>query len=184
MDRYEFNGTFLRLEDEELQLSLQEDFVPLLIPANPILGEQLQGHIIKMDLSGGQYLEKHGKRHGQALLLYADGSKKMECFYLDGDLHGPSSFFSEKGALLSKSWFWHGKQEGKCLWYYPSGQLYSIQRYREGQWHLLQEYFWESGQVKSCIPYKNGKLEGEVRLYDAKGKLERSIHFKNGQKIQ
>jgi len=182
MDLYEFNGTFLRIADNELQINLHEDFAPLMIPANPVVGEQLQGHVIKMDLGGGHYLEKNGVRNGQNLLLNVDGSKKMECFYLDGNLHGPSSFFSEKGVLLSKSWFWHGKQEGKCIWYYPSGQIYSIQRYREGHWHLLQEYFFESGQAKSCIPYNHGELDGEVKLYDSKGQLERSIPFKDGRK--
>lgn len=183
MENYQFNETELVIQDSELQLDIKVEFRPVLIPKNPVPGQYVQTHTIQMDLSGGFYLEKDQVRDGQALLLYPDGKSKMECYYLKGFLHGPSSFFSETGQLLAKSWFYEGKQEGKSFWYYPSGQLYSIQRYRRGQWHLLQEYYYKSGKLKSSIHYQNGHLDGEVRLYFSDGTLKRTRQFSQGKKL-
>lgn len=112
---------------------------------------------------------------------YPDGTKKMECFYLDG-LHGPSTFYSNEGQILSKSWFIHGKQEGKALYFYRSGVLKSAQRYLGGVRHGVQEYYYRDGRLKTRLNYCNGKLNGVVSLYFPDGTLKREIPFSEGKR--
>lgn len=182
VERYEFHSGKLIIKDFELDIDYEEVFNPLLIPPQPIPGEY-KDHILKMDLGGGYCLEKNGTREGQTLLLYPDGSKKMESFYTGGLLQGPSTFYANSGQILSRSWFVKGKTEGKSYWYYPSGAVYSIQRFRNGLWELKQEYFYESGQIKSLLNYRRGMLDGIVKLYGSHGNLERTIAFKDGKKL-
>ncbi len=109
---------------------------------------------------------------------YANGKTESECFHLQGQLYGPSSYYDEEGNLLSRAWFYKGLRQGKARYYYPSGSLASLQRFQEGKWDGLQEYYYENGNLKSLIPYKQGRLHGEVLLYFENGSLHRKLQFK------
>lgn len=113
---------------------------------------------------------------------HPNGQLAAEQFYLDGLLHGPSTYFSEAGSVLSRHWFIKGKREGKAFSYYPHGSLQSIQRYRNGVWHGRQETFYPDGRLKSAIPYKEGKIHGEVKLYYPGGGLKRELNFEDGKR--
>lgn len=113
---------------------------------------------------------------------YPNGQMAAEQFYIDDLLHGPSTYFSENGGLLSRHWFIKGKNEGKALSYYPQGALQAIQRYRNGVWHGRQETFYPDGKLKAVIPYNQGQIHGEVRLYYPTGKLKRELNFAEGKR--
>lgn len=113
---------------------------------------------------------------------YPDGSLKEEQYYKDGKLHGPSSFYSPKGQILSQCWFSEGLLQGKKKTYYANGALNSIQEFHDGKRHGNQEYFYQDGSTKSFIPYVNGKLQGYLYLYHPKGILSRIIHYENGKR--
>jgi len=159
-ETYKIEDNTLILIDTEIGVSFKEPFISLTIPAERKKGQKVsQEHLLRSGTSPEElYLEKSGKRDGQCLLLYPEGSVKMETFYSEGLLHGPSTYFSEKGKLLSKGWFVQGHQQGKCWWYYPSGQLYSLQRYRDGVWHGKQEFYYPDGRPKTIMNYEQGAL--------------------------
>ncbi|MCE5316321.1 MAG: DUF115 domain-containing protein [Parachlamydia sp.] len=111
---------------------------------------------------------------------YPNGQMAVEQYYLDGSLHGPSTYFSETGGVLSRHWFIKGKREGKAFSYYPKGAIQSIQRYRNGLWHGRHETFYPDGKLKAVIPYSQGQIDGEVNLYYPTGELKRQLHFVEG----
>jgi antitoxin component YwqK of YwqJK toxin-antitoxin module len=121
--------------------------------------------------------------HGtESSTYYPDGILKSVCFTVQDLLHGPSSFFSQEGVLLSKSWFYFGTQQGKMQQYFLSGKLCSIQRFKDGMREGKQEYFYEDGTKKTVMHYQKGVLHGEVHLYFPSGNVKRHTRFCEGKK--
>lgn len=115
-------------------------------------------------------------------LHYDTGAVRGEMHYQEGVLHGPSTFFSETGTVLSKTWYVHGKKVGKVRTFYLSGVRASLQRYKEGILDGLQEYWYEDQTPKSLIPYVQGQVHGEVRLFWPSGRLKRRCVYERGVK--
>lgn len=122
------------------------------------------------------------ERHDKMCLYYGNDRLKSETYYRAGQMHGPSSFYSEDGTLLSQSWFVEGKRQGKWCNYYPSGELHSKRKFREGLAQGRQEYYYKDGLLRATIDYKEGNLDGEVVLYYPNGMLKRKLTFINGKR--
>lgn len=170
---YQYQEGTLRIEDPELGLSFKEEFHPQMISEDR-----------KKAVKNGDALltEKPGVFEGQALLRYPDGSIKAEFFYLDGLLHGPSTFYGSDGKVLAKSWFIRDKRVGKSWQYYQQGSLYSLQRYnKEGELHGKQEYYYPTGLQKTIMNYDKGLMEGELKLFFPSGKIKREQHLRQGK---
>jgi antitoxin component YwqK of YwqJK toxin-antitoxin module len=111
-----------------------------------------------------------------------NGQLISEQFYQEGLLHGPSSFFNQKGALLALHWFLRGKRVGKAISYTSGGKISSIYRWQEGVLDGKQEAFYSNGQFKSILQYSVGKLHGDVLLYYPSGELKRELAFDSGKR--
>lgn len=185
MEQYTFKDKTLTIIDDEIGLRHIEPFDPVCIPEdlrhNLDLGH---GRFLKVapftDGAFEYHIAKGGILDGQCILSYPSGQTKMECYYVEGQLHGPSKFFSEAGRLLVATWFLEGRREGKSLGFYQSGAKAFIQRFRSGLWHGIQEYWYENGNLKSRMEYLNGEPDGEVLLYYSTGQLKRRLSFSKG----
>ncbi|WP_284452522.1 6-hydroxymethylpterin diphosphokinase MptE-like protein [Parachlamydia acanthamoebae] len=113
---------------------------------------------------------------------YPNGQVKKEWTWRNHLLEGPSSFYSETGALLGRDWYVKGKKQGKSKWFYATGALHSIQRFKDGLEEGTQEYFYPNGQLKTHLDYRQGKLHGDVKLYFSNGQLKRELHYENGKR--
>lgn len=113
-------------------------------------------------------------------LFYPDGTLKAEMFYIQGKLHGLSTFFSTNKQKLTETLYVEGKKDGTATYYYPSGRVASIQRYVAGICDGMQEYWYEDGTVKSLIPYVHGAIHGEVRLFWESGEKKRCCEYAQG----
>lgn len=190
MDSYAFENGLLKLIDTEIGLSLEEPFTPVTVPPKPVNGKRAtKGHVVRVrcfddDSIDEAYMEKDEVPNGQYLLFYPSGATKMESYYVQGQLHGPSTFFQESGQVLTKSWFIHGNRQGKSWWYYATGALYSIQRFHDNLWHGRQEYYYADGTLKTVMHYTHGVLNGAVRLYASTGNLERELHYHQGVSVK
>lgn len=180
---YSFEKGKIILIDPELGLHFQETFSPLLIPPNPKHLQKLSdGFVIKMiseeEGIGREFvIEKKGRFEGQSLIYYPKGKVKAECYYLKGELHGPSTFYKEDGGILTQTWFIKGKRQGKSKVFYLKGSLFSLQRFVNGVWHGLQEFYYENGTHKTIMNYHKGKLKGKVLVYSGQGQIEREMIF-------
>jgi antitoxin component YwqK of YwqJK toxin-antitoxin module len=171
---YQFKDGIFSIEDPELKISFRENYSP-----QSISEERKQE---KRENPNAILTIQKGIFEGQALLLYPDGKPKAEFFYLKGQLHGPSTFYSHQGTILARSWFIQGKRVGKSKQYYADGSLYSVMRYNfDGLLQGLQEYFYPSGQLKTLMNYVEGELEGELKLFFPSGLIKREQHFSKGK---
>lgn len=116
----------------------------------------------------------------QQIVNYPDGTKMIEQYAINGNLHGPSSFYSEKGVLLAQSWYIEGKKQGKAWFYSLDGSLVSLLGFLQGEKEGIQRYFYSSGLPKSILHFSKGILNGDVFLLYPTGKMKRELHFVNG----
>lgn len=179
MTKYSFDGRRLIVQDPSLGLNFDEPFIPLLIPEKPDHGFRFSdGSLLLCEMAREHSIEKLGLREGQYKIMYPGGKLKVECYYLDGLLHGPSYFYSEEGQELSLSWYIRGKKEGVALTRYSSGALYSRQQFIGGREEGKQEYYYPDGKLKSRLFYQKGRLLGEQECFhrDGTSKLRSAVH--------
>jgi antitoxin component YwqK of YwqJK toxin-antitoxin module len=179
---YEFSEGMLVIKDKACGLAIDEKYDPVLIPSMELRDGQTIGdsHCLRVFFDDKwkrceSYVEYNGQPDGQSLLFYENGAKKAQTFYRMGKLHGPSTFWSETGGVLAKSWFYDGRRVGKSLWNYPSGNVYSIQSYKNGVWHGFQAFYYENGNVKTLMHYEHGRLTGKALLLANDGSYERLL---------
>lgn len=172
---YSFEKGLLKIHDPELGIDIEEEFRPLLLSEERKKSSKHEKGFITAERDVFE---------GEALLFYPSGQVKGQTFYGHGKdkgkRHGPSTFFSENGTVLSKSWFWNDQRIGKSLFYTLSGNLHSLLRYREGALHGRQEYYFPHGGLKTVMHYQDGLLDGEVLLYYPNGSMKRQIQFAKG----
>ncbi|MGK5594152.1 MAG: 6-hydroxymethylpterin diphosphokinase MptE-like protein [Parachlamydiaceae bacterium] len=126
------------------------------------------------------HLAKEGTLEGECLQFYPNGAIKSQQFYENNLLHGPSTFFSQEGTLLAKSWFCQGRRIGTTYRFFKSGQLAAIERWEEGLQNGKQEYFYQSGHIKTLLDYHEGLLNGKVELFYPDGQLKMAASFIKG----
>jgi antitoxin component YwqK of YwqJK toxin-antitoxin module len=180
---YEMSDSLLTVIDHELAIEFRCPFIPLYLPKS--LSKKQEGLNVEKNQNGTivkAYMVKNGKKEGECRLYYPNGEKRGQTFYLSGLLHGPSTFYSEEGALLSESWYVYGKIQGKMKQYYPGGQLSSLQRYKDGMREGKQEFYYESGALKTIMEYQKGMLHGNVTLFWPDGTIKREIDYLEGMK--
>lgn len=184
--KYSFENEQLNIEDEELHISYCEKFSPHRI-TDDLRQDQILSDGSKFSLilnSEGDleeaFFEKEGNFVGEYLLFYPSKNRKMQSFYLNNVLHGPSTFYHECGNILSMAWFINGVKQGKCEGYYPWGSLYSLQQFKNDLLHGRQVYFYPNGKVKTVMDYEFGKLNGPVVLCSENGEVERELQYQNG----
>lgn len=149
---YLFDGKTFAMKDPELHLDYTED------------------------------LSKLEDKIAKETTYYPSKQLKSEKNYLKNNLHGPVTFYSENGTILSTAWYVNGRQEGKMWTYYPKGQLHSLQRFEKGLMIGVHQYFYANGLPKSILPYQAGVLHGEVHLFGPEGHLARRLNFVKGKR--
>lgn len=115
------------------------------------------------------------------IVCYPEGGVKIEHYFQGMFLHGPSSFFSQKGQILAKSWFVHGQQQGKMETYYATGELYGIQRFLDGKKQGRQEFFYPNGSLRMILNYKQGCLHQKCLVYYPNGQLAKEQFYIEGK---
>ncbi len=113
---------------------------------------------------------------------FPSGKLKHEEYRLNDLLHGPSTYYSEEGNVLSRHHFSDGKLEGNSYSYSLEGALIAQNSYCQGDLHGVQNYYYPDGKQKSFIPYKKGLLHGKVQLFYPDGKIQRELFFVDGMR--
>jgi antitoxin component YwqK of YwqJK toxin-antitoxin module len=95
-----------------------------------------------------------GKRHGQNILYYSNGNKRIETTYIND------------------------KKEGPYREYFDNGKLGLEVNYKNGYKEGIQKEYHENGKLASEVLYKKGYKEGIQKWYDKEGRLIRTQEFK------
>lgn len=108
---------------------------------------------------------------------------KLEQYFLENLLHGPSILYNQEGKILAKTYFLNGKKIGRSQTFFENGNLHSEKRYDEGLLNGKQHYYYSDGTLKTLLNYDHGLLDGKVQLYFPNGQLKRELDFKMGLRV-
>ncbi len=146
---------------------------------------------------------KSGIKHGQQLLFYPNGNKKLEQYFANDLLDSISTEWYENGQIKNSRYYKFGIPQGNNVTYYPDGtkakeEVYSktsdtvwnrkwrpdgtqdfeeiyVKSKREG----LQTSWFNNGKKKYEIFYLNHKKHGKAIYYHENGKTEKEGFYKN-----
>lgn len=128
-------------------------------------------------------LDANGKRHGNWVKSYENGSARYKGTFEHGKEVGKFEFYAENNPTFPEciKEFAVNSDQVKVSYYYPDGKLKSsgqmANQQRIGKWI----YFFKDGiKVLSEENYKNGLLEGDYKIYYINGKLTEWSIYKNG----
>ncbi|AEA06927.1 hypothetical protein LAU_0073 [Lausannevirus] len=102
----------------------------------------------------------NGQLHGKLSFFWLDGTKSLECAFVDGEKHGLEKIWDKQGQLLQETNWRKGKKHG-------------------------QEIFWRDSRIKSFGHWEDGTKHGEhvhiffelavQKIFYDKGKILKEI---------
>lgn len=115
---------------------------------------------------------------------------KIECYYLQGQIHGTWREFKEWPTcdndfnlfLYEEKFYIRSKPCGIWRKWSESGELSEERPFKNGVVHGTLKSFYENGNPKRILPFINGVCNGEVYEYSKEGDVKKLI-FKDGQPI-
>jgi antitoxin component YwqK of YwqJK toxin-antitoxin module len=172
-------------KDEKVQVTFYENHIINGVgPINDLELENGQwkyfyarsGHLF----SKGEY--KNGKREGEWLWYYDDGTIKEKSNFKNGLREGESEVFYENGLHSYTCSYKNGALEGSYTAYEISGYKTQSATMVNGKLEGTATAYYEDGTKKAEINYLAGKLSGELTLYTIDGKLSKKLNYLLGMR--
>ncbi|RUS67250.1 hypothetical protein CUZ56_01193 [Saezia sanguinis] len=132
-----------------------------------------------------------GKRHGQYIQKYDDGTLKAAISYSNGKLNGPFEAYYSNGLAHLTAQYIHGVQEGWLHLYFDNGFKNISERYENGA--LVERINYYKGRDQISVHYiapKDGSSRAQYAVYYENGDVKEqgwvllgpvsSYHFEDG----
>ncbi|MBK6997071.1 MAG: hypothetical protein IPH31_19935 [Lewinellaceae bacterium] len=122
---------------------------------------------------------KNGKKHGEQLGFFNDGSIQSQCFYENGVKHGAEITYLKPEVWQSKANYLNGMLHGDYISRDPQGDTLLVATFQnDALYGKAIEY---SKELKTCQKstgrYENGFKKGEWSVFDCQGKLKKKCVF-------
>ncbi|MCH8503948.1 MAG: hypothetical protein LAT50_06450 [Ectothiorhodospiraceae bacterium] len=132
-------------------------------------------------LESGQRNED-GERDGVVVVYFEDGSVRREVTFVNGQQHGPDTFYHANGMIEVAAVYVDGQQEdGWCRHYDAAGELERRHMYEDGRLNG-PAYRYSNGQRMHEDHYVNGVRHGVQRAFYDNGELRLESHFEEGRR--
>jgi antitoxin component YwqK of YwqJK toxin-antitoxin module len=118
----------------------------------------------------------NNEKHGAWTQFYPDGSKRIEAYYMHGELDSVFKFYFQGGKIKMEGKYRNAGKVGEWLEYNSDGSLRLQEIYKKGT-HLrttllngVFKQYYPNGFIESEYQYKNGKKNGPFTEYHNTGK--------------
>ncbi|HAA56052.1 MAG TPA: hypothetical protein DCE42_14905 [Myxococcales bacterium] len=122
-----------------------------------------------------------GKRHGQGVLTYANGHKKLAYHYNHGARVGVWKRFYRNGKLMWVQPYKEGKRHGKRQAFYSSGKKMSEIHYKDGVRDGVFVMFYKNGNTMVDGLYAEGKRTETWSNFRSNGQMTRQRTYSTGK---
>lgn len=119
---------------------------------------------------------------GKVVLKGATGKKGYEGAFLEGNNHGPITWYFGNSAIWTTGNYQMGYKHGEFINYHPNGKMKNKNNYFYGELDGVTEYWNFFGELTLSEEYKNGENHGKVIYYYKGGKVECEIDYFEDQK--
>ncbi len=128
-----------------------------------------------------EYTIENGKRHGNYLSWYPDGTLRVKGTYFRGDFHGQWTWYFLSGKIQTQGSYYYGDKNGEWKRYYENGKPYSIEHFRLGENEGQEIYYFDNGKISTDKNYKENNPDGKATYYGPTGKIDHYRLYKYGQ---
>jgi hypothetical protein len=117
---------------------------------------------------------------GKFVGVYANGNKRADCDYMNGQMHGQYQFWSIKGQLLIKIDCVTGQISGQAIeWNHYGKKIYHCE-FHNGKEHGLYRDWWQNGESRLTCNFLAGTLNGDWKICYPNGQVEEERHYTMG----
>ncbi|MCS6823993.1 MAG: tetratricopeptide repeat protein [Cytophagaceae bacterium] len=116
---------------------------------------------------------------GNRVTRYPNGKPKHSLTYIEGLLHGKSTYYAYNGNLISEGQYFFNNRHGDWVWYHDNKNIETKGTYFYGDKHGEWTYYYEDGKLRRKEMYKYGKSHGEWIWYYPNGNIELKKTFVN-----
>lgn len=113
--------------------------------------------------------------------FYANGAKKSECNYVNGDFNGKYVTYFFDGSIETIAFYKHGFRDSTYTSYYYGGKKNTEGQYkfgdRKGVWHFYDE----DGKLTNTAQYENDHLNGEKTVFFPDGNNDEILTYKDDE---
>lgn len=125
----------------------------------------------------------NGKRDGECIGYYPDGSVEYIANYKQDLLHGESVFYHRNGVINWRVNFVNGQKNGEVIYYDSLGRKFQLSTFKNNDLHGISMAYDTSGNIERRMNYKEGILHGDFKSFFSNGKVKTHSTHKNGEVI-
>ncbi|MEX0996929.1 MAG: tetratricopeptide repeat protein [Flavobacteriaceae bacterium] len=125
-----------------------------------------------------------GKRDGNWIWYYPDGTVKETATFKNGLVEGKNTFNFPNGKPNYVAQFKNDELDGEYLLYNEKGALFHKKHFKNGKLDGVFNSYFDVGEAipEFYVEYKNGELDGVVREYYSNGTIYNEYSARNGSK--
>lgn len=135
--------------------------------------------------SGTGHFDQEGKRDGNWIWYYTDGTVKETAVFKNGRLEGENKFNFPNGNPKYIAQFKNDELEGQYLLYNEQGAMLQKKHFKAGKLDGIYNGYFAVGEEipEFYVEYKDGELNGVVREYYSNGAVYMEYMATNGSKV-
>ena len=133
-------------------------------------------YVVKVFYEDGTLKSEGAYKSGYYKSFRPDGSKAVECTYLNHQLNGEWRYFSKDGFLEWKVMYHDGYRQGSYVQYYSDGTIKLEGTMFKDKKHNLEKRYDAQNNLVWKGAYKNGAFSKKWTHYNSKGKKIKRIN--------
>lgn len=138
--------------------------------------------------SSSQYpviIKTYSKKNDSVLVQFftLKGKLQSKGYFFNKNRIGHWTYYFKDGEKMSKEFYKEGKLEGELINYYPNGKATEISLYKNGLKDGASKKYSSEGILIEEVTFKNGKTNGVAKYFELDGNLKEIGSYLNGKRI-
>jgi antitoxin component YwqK of YwqJK toxin-antitoxin module len=140
------------------------------------------------DISSSKHpviIKTYSKKNDSVLVEFytIKGILESKGYFFNKNRIGLWEYYFLDGKRMSEEFYREGKLDGKLLNYYPNGKAAEISLYKNGFKNGVSEKYSSAGVLIESVEYIDDKPNGVAKYYELNGNLKETGTYKNGKRV-
>jgi antitoxin component YwqK of YwqJK toxin-antitoxin module len=130
-------------------------------------------------------IKTYSKKNDSVLVQFftLKGKLQSKGYFFNKNRIGHWAYYFKDGKKMSKEFYKEGKLEGELINYYPNGKATEISLYKNGLKDGASKKYSSEGILIEEVTFKNGKPDGIAKYFELNGNLKETGSYLEGKRI-
>tara|TARA_B100000795_G_scaffold269546_1_gene259265 strand:- start:4106 stop:4822 length:717 start_codon:yes stop_codon:yes gene_type:complete len=138
--------------------------------------------------SSSQYpviIKTYSKKNDSVLVQFftTKGQLQSKGYFFNKSRIGHWSYYFKDGKKMSDEFYNEGKLEGELINYYPNGKVTEVSLYKNGLKYGVSKKYSSEGILIEEVTFKKGELNGVAKYFELNGNLKETGSYLLGIRI-